>query len=335
MSVKRSRLTAADVRGAWAVVPTPAKPNAGDWRADDTVDLDEAARVVDELIRAGIDGILTLGTLSECAALTWEEKRAFIATCVEAVAGRVPFFAGTTTLGTRETIRQTREASALGADGTMLGLPMWCELDTANAIQFYRDVAEACPETAICVYANPAAFKYKFTHDFWEQVAEIPQVVTSKYLDVAQMAVDLPLVKGRIRLLPVASQYVAAAKAHPEECTAFWTSAAVCGPAPVIRLRDEVSRAKETGDWSVAEQIAADVQAGSHGLMPNENRAEFFRYNVQLELARIAAAGWMRVGPPRPPHTHAPAEYVAGAERSGKAWAEIHARYAGREATRV
>src|SRR4051812_37283740 len=74
-----ARLAVEDIRGAWAIIPTPATPDAADPAVNDTVDLDETARVVDELIEAGVDGILSLGTLGECAALTWEEKRAFIA----------------------------------------------------------------------------------------------------------------------------------------------------------------------------------------------------------------------------------------------------------------
>src|SRR5947209_4805791 len=108
MPTKRSLLTVGDVHGAWAIMPTPSKSNAGDWRAENTVDLDETARVVEALIAAGIDGILTLGTFGEGATLTWDEKRAFLATAIDTVRARVPFFGGTTSLNTRETVRQTK-----------------------------------------------------------------------------------------------------------------------------------------------------------------------------------------------------------------------------------
>ena len=134
MAGKRTLLTADDIHGAWAIMPTPGKPNASDWRAEDTVDLDETARVVEALIAAGIDGILTLGTFGEGATLTWEEKRSFLATAVETTRGRVPFFGGTTSLNTRETIRQTRAGRDIGMDGTMLGVPMWCQADVPTAV---------------------------------------------------------------------------------------------------------------------------------------------------------------------------------------------------------
>ena len=48
----RQLLTVDEVRGCWAIMPTPATPDAGDWRVQDTVDLDETARTAEKLIAA-------------------------------------------------------------------------------------------------------------------------------------------------------------------------------------------------------------------------------------------------------------------------------------------
>ena len=136
MAKSKSLITTEQVTGAWAIMPTPAKPNASDWREQDTVDLDETARVVDGLIAAGVDGILALGTLGECATLTWDEQYAFMAALVDSAAGRIPVFVGTTSLNTRETVRQTRIASDLGtglsqAGGGAPAGPSWSALAVA------------------------------------------------------------------------------------------------------------------------------------------------------------------------------------------------------------
>ena len=180
---------------------------------------------------------MSLGTFGEASTLTWEEKRAFLGAAIETARGRVPFFAGTTSLNTRETIRQTREAHDMGADGTMLGVPMWCKTELHTVVQFYRDVAEAVPDMAICAYANPEAFKFEFTGPFWARMAEISQVVSAKYLGIGPLFNDLQSVKGRIRLLTTEGDHYAAARLDPEQCTAFWTSGAVCGPSVTIRFR--------------------------------------------------------------------------------------------------
>jgi trans-o-hydroxybenzylidenepyruvate hydratase-aldolase len=323
MATKQRLLTVDDIQGAWAILPTPAKDNASDWRQKDTVDLDETARAVEGLIGAGIDGILSLGTLGECSTLTWDEKKKFVATAVEATRGRVPFFAGTTSLNTRDTVEQTRAAADMGADGTMLGLPMWCPSDTATAVQFYRDVAEACPQTAICVYANPHAFRFNFPPPFWAQLSEIPQVVSAKYAGIGQLLLDTRLSKKKIRFLPIDIDYYAASRLDPEFYTAFWTSGAVCGPAVTIRLRDEIARAKATGDWTKAKHLSEEVGHSMAPMIPRGDFVEFSKFNIGLEKAKINAAGWMKAGPCRPPNHLTPEEYLKGARTSGEMWAAL------------
>lgn len=321
-------LTYKDIQGAWAIMPTPAKSDAEDPAAIATVDLDEAERAINALIESGVDGVLSLGTLGEAATLTWEEKRAFMGAMVETVRGRVPFFGGTTSLNTRDTIAQTKEAQSLGVDGTMLGLPMWCSADVHTAVQFYRDVAAAVPNIAICIYANSEAFKFDFPRPFWAQVAEIPQVVSAKYLNIAQIFTDLELTKGRIRFLTTDGDHYAAARIAPEHCTAFWSSGASCGPIVAVRLRDAVRRARQSGDWEEAERIAHDIKRSLSTLFPKGSVAEFRNYNIGLEKARIDAAGWMSAGPCRPPYVNVPESYLEGARESGRAWAELAKRYA-------
>lgn len=325
----RRLLTVDDIHGAWAIMPTPAKPGADDWRMNDTVDLDETARVAEALIAAGVNGILTLGTFGEGASLTWEEKRQFIGTMVDTVRGRVPYFCGTTSLNTRETIRQTLAARDIGCDGTMLGLPMWQIADVPTAVRFYRDVAEAVPDMAICVYANPEAFKFDFPRAFWAQVSQIPQVITAKYIGIGSLYTDLMLTQRRIRFLPLDFDYVAAARIDPEFITAFWSGGVNCGPLPALRLRDLVIEAKRSGDWKEAVAWQNALLGTVQTLFPHGSFKDFSTYNVGLEKARFNAGGWMTAGPCRPPYHLVPEEYLAGARLSGERWAALHHQLAG------
>jgi dihydrodipicolinate synthase/N-acetylneuraminate lyase len=313
----------ADIKGAWAIVPTPAKPGAEHWDNLDTVNHDEGARVVNEPIDAGIDGILSLGTFGEGATLTWDEKKAYMATLVETAAGRIPIFVGTTTLNTRDTIAQTRFAHDLGADGTMLGLPMWCAPSTDIAVQFYRDVAEAVPEMNIAIYANPEAFKYDFPRPFWAQVASLPQVVTAKYIGVGTLLRDMAAMNGQIKLLPLDFDYYAAARMDDFN-DAFWTSGAVCGPSVALKLRDVVAGARVSGDWSEAKAFQQRLAPTAAPLFPNGSFTDFSMYNIGLEKERMNAAGWMDTGPVRPPYHVIPEGYLAGARKSGEMWADLH-----------
>ncbi|MDY6841408.1 MAG: dihydrodipicolinate synthase family protein [Pseudomonadota bacterium] len=323
---KTPRLTADDIHGVWAIMPTPATPDASDWRSSYTVDLTETARIVEELIAAGVNGILSLGTFGECATLTWEEKRDYVSTVIETINGRVPYFCGTTALNTREAIRQTREFMEMGASGTMLGVPMWVEADLPTAVQFYRDVTEAVPEAAIVIYANPQAFKFDFPRPFWAEMSKLPQVVAAKYLGIGMLDLDLKLAPN-IRFLPHEDDYYAAARINPERVTAFWSSGTMCGPAAPIVLRDAVKQAKTSGDWTKAKAVSDDMRAADSTLFPNGDFAEFSKYNIGLEKERMNEAGWLKAGPCRPPYYLVPEGYLAGAHKSGRAWAALHTKY--------
>jgi trans-o-hydroxybenzylidenepyruvate hydratase-aldolase len=281
---------------------------------------------VEALIAAGVDGLMSLGTFGECATLTWDEKLAFIDTVLTTVRGRVPFFCGTTALNTREVVRQNKAVLEMGVSGTMLGPPMWCKADLHTAVQFYQDVAEAVPDLPICVYANVEAFKFEFPRPFWAAMSRIPQVVSCKYLNIGMLAIDLELAPN-IRFLPNEVDYYAAARINPERMTAFWSSGALCGPGVAIALRDRVRQAARTGDWSAAKEVADAMRKADASFFPRGEFAEFSKFNVGLEKARVNAAGWMKAGPCRPPYHLVPEDYLAGARRSGEAWSALHTRY--------
>lgn len=316
-------LAPADIKGVWSIIPTPAKSGASDWRARDTVDLDETARAVEGLIAAGANGILSMGTLGECESLTWEEKQGFMRTLVEAAAGRVPVFVGTTALNTRDTIEQTLFARSIGADGAMLGLPMWCNPCVAMAVQYYKEVAEAVPDINIAIYANTEAFKFDFPRAFWAGVSEIRSVVAAKYIGIESLLQDLHLTGHRIKLMPLDYQYYAAARMD-DFVDAFWSSGTVCGPQVSIHLRDTIAEARRTGDWSKARAFQGRFVKTS-APFPEDSFKTFSMYNVALEKGRIDSGGWMKAGPVRPPyHNITPEQYLKSWQASGKRWNELH-----------
>jgi trans-o-hydroxybenzylidenepyruvate hydratase-aldolase len=324
---QQPRLGVDDIRGAWAIIPTPATSDASDWRATNTVDLVESARIIEALIESGVDGILSLGTLGECATLNWEEKSAFISTMVTTARGRVPIFVGTSSLSTRESIRQTRAARELGADGTMVGPPMWNRPDVDTAVQYFRDLSEAVPEMAICVYANPYVFKFDFPPPFWAQIADIPQVIMAKTASAGTYLRDQKACRGQIRLMPIDAEYYAAARLDPETAVAFWSSSASCGPAPAIALRDLVAQAKQSGDWSKARELNDRIGLAILPTICYGNFDEFQIHNVALEKGRMDASGWMKAGPHRPPHHVVPDRIREFGRLGGEAWAELQREY--------
>lgn len=174
-------ITRADIRGIVGIVPTPATSDADDWRCLNSVNVAETEKMVEQVVEAGIELVMSTGTFGECASLTHQEWLQFSSCVAETIRGRVPFFAGVTTLNTRDTIARGREAIDVGADGLFVGRPMWLPLDDAGIVRFYRDITEALPGIPVVIYDNPAAFKGKISVEAYRQLADAPEIVATKH----------------------------------------------------------------------------------------------------------------------------------------------------------
>lgn len=323
-----TRYAVDDISGIVGILPTPALPGADRWDSADTVDLAETERLTRNLIEAGVDILLTNGTFGEGASLTESEVLAFNDTVIRTAAGRVPVFAGATTLNTRDTIARGRRLRDLGADGLFIGRPMWVALDDNQIVEFHRSIAEALPDLSQVAYDNPSAFKGKISAEVYEQLADIPQIVAAKHMGLGlmgeQYVADLKAVDGRIRLLPVAGDWTLTALRFPDETQACWSGDVACGPAPVLRLRDAVLQR----NWELAERIQAEISQALEPLFPDGSFEEFSKYNIQIDRAEFDAAGYINPGPLRPPYTSCPDAYLEGGREAGRRWARLQQHYA-------
>ena len=216
-------LTKDDIKGLAVMIPTPTKEGAEGWDVPDSVDLDETARMTENYVRAGIGVIAACGTTGECAALLWEEKKAFIDTIVQVNRKRIPVFAEATGLGTKETIRQMRGLKDVGADGAFVGLPLWQTPTIENSAQFYADLGEAVPDMPILIYANARFFKSDFPTIFWERVAKKARtvVVTKMSYSHANLLDDLRVAGHQINFMPGESSIYPAYKMARRRVTAI------------------------------------------------------------------------------------------------------------------
>lgn len=315
-------LTSKDINGLMAILETPAKPGADNWRNMDTVDTAEAARVTDRFIKDGAGAILALGTGGECATLLWEEQRALAGAIVEAAKKRLPVIIGTTTLSTRDTIRRLQAVMDIGANGTMLGIPMWQAPTFDEAVAHYKMVSEAAPSANIFVYANPQAFRFDFPPAFWGIMhKEVPAVIGAKYSDRENYIAALQASENSIRLCPVYASFLQFAKLNAEQSTACWAHSVQ--PAPTLAMIDAVKKR----DWAKAEEIQKDFQWASHTQDPPVSREEHGQLNVQLVKIRDDAAGYMKAGPMRPPYHLMSQSRVDGAREAGKRWKVLAEKY--------
>lgn len=313
------RITADAITGVLGMIPTPATADADHWSCEQSVDLDATARMATMIVDGGIGILMTAGSFGEGASLTAIEHRLFTDCLVQTVGARCLFFAGATTLNTRDTIARGRELIALGADGLFLGRPMWMSLDQRDIVRFYADVAEALPGVPLIIYDNGMAFKAKIATATYAELARNPAIVATKHIGGPAIADDLRAVAGAMRVLPIDAGWPSVARDFPDSATACWSGNVADGPEPLIAL----AAAVEARDWARADRIAARLAWAQSAMFPGGKIENFMDYNVPIARARLQGSGLVASGPPRPPYLYAPEDYWEGGRETGRRWASL------------
>ena len=144
-----------DLHGLIGMMPAFTTEDGWHSRAKNTINVSEAERAVDQVIRDGMDIVAPMASSGECYTLLWEEFKTLTDATLRAAQKRVPVMIGCTSPNTREVLQKMEYAAKAGADGVLVGLPYYFPSTVENAIQFYHDLADAFPQLGVMIYHNP------------------------------------------------------------------------------------------------------------------------------------------------------------------------------------
>ncbi|ESQ88845.1 dihydrodipicolinate synthase family protein [Asticcacaulis benevestitus] len=161
-----------DWRGVFPAVTTQ-------FNEDLSINYVETQRVVDDLIKDGVTGIIAMGTCGENNSLTADEKRTLLKAIVEVVAGRVPVVTGVSELTTPLAISWVKDAEKFGANGLMLLPAMVYVPKTAELVEHFTQVANATT-LPIMLYNNPTAYRVAITNEALEALRPVKNIVAVK-----------------------------------------------------------------------------------------------------------------------------------------------------------
>ena len=147
--------------------------------ADETINLAELRRQINRLIEAGVHGIFCLGTNGEFYILNDQEKKEIIEATVEEVGGRVPVYAGTGCIGTKDTIALSKEAKAMGADALSVICPYFAAATQKEICEHYKEVASAV-DLPIIIYNIPARTGTNIAPSTVAELAQIENIAGVK-----------------------------------------------------------------------------------------------------------------------------------------------------------
>jgi len=134
----------------FGVVPAMATP----FRDDFSVDEPRVRELIEWYLECGVHGISVAGSQGEFFALGDEERLRLIRIAVETIRGRVPLYAGTGAVTTRDAIRLTRAAEDLGADLALVITPYFVQPSQDELVEHYSAIARAT-RLPVMLYNNP------------------------------------------------------------------------------------------------------------------------------------------------------------------------------------
>ena len=151
-------------------------------------------KLINHLIDGGVHGLFVIGTTGEFYGLTPEEKREILLVTMDETRGRVPVYAGTNGITTRESVMLTQLAEECKVDAVSVLTPLFVTPNQDQLIKHYKSVA-ASTSLPVILYNNPPKTGVNITAATVAKLAEVSNIVSVK-----DSSGDLTLTADYIRL---------------------------------------------------------------------------------------------------------------------------------------
>jgi 4-hydroxy-tetrahydrodipicolinate synthase len=163
------------VKGIEGIIPAMVTP------LDEKEELNEAAlrQLVNYLIEGGVHGLFPIGSQGEFYAFTPEEKRRLWEIVVEEARGRVPVYAGTGAVTTRQVMELNKIAEDVGIDAVSVLTPFFIRPTEEEIYYHYVTIAEAT-SLPVILYNNPGRTGVNLSAEMVAYLAEYPNIVGIK-----------------------------------------------------------------------------------------------------------------------------------------------------------
>ncbi|HML32406.1 4-hydroxy-tetrahydrodipicolinate synthase [Sporomusa sphaeroides] len=177
-------------------------------------------QLIKYLIDGGVHGLFITGTTGEFYGLTPEEKREIFQVTLDETNGRVPVYAGTNGITTRESVMLTQLAEECKIDAVSVLTPMFITPSQDQLYTHYQTIA-ANTSLPVLLYNNPPKTGVNLTAATVAKLADIPNIVsikdssgdltlTAEYIRLTQGREDFNVLMGRDTLIYGALCYGAA-----------------------------------------------------------------------------------------------------------------------------
>lgn len=124
------------------------------FKADESVDYEALARLVDYQLQNNTDFLCVLGTTAETPTLTEDEKKKIKSLVIERVNGRIPILLGVGGNNTRAVVETLKNDDFTGVDAILSVVPYYNKPSQEGIYQHYKAIAEST-DLPIVLYNVP------------------------------------------------------------------------------------------------------------------------------------------------------------------------------------
>ncbi len=282
-------MTDADFHGVFPYLVSPIDSSGG-------VKADVLGRLCEDLIKAGVHGLIPLGSTGEFAYLSWPQRRRVVEVVAQAAKGRVPVVAGVASTTIADAATQAREFEGLGCSGILAILEAYFPVSDEGVFSYFAAIAEAV-SVPVVLYTNPNFQRSDLSLPVIDKLSRIANIryIKDASFNTGRLLSIINKAQGRMKVF--------AASSHIPACVMLiggvgWMAGPACvAPRQSVELYETCRR----GDWAAAMELQRPLWA--------LNQA-FAKYNLAACIKGGLELQGYAVGAPLPPQAPLPPEGV-------------------------
>ena len=134
-------------KGTGVAIVTP-------FKNDSSIDFSATGRILNHIIKGGVNYVIVMGTTGEASTLTKDEKQALISHVVEIVDKRIPVVIGLGGNNTQEIINCIRQMDYESVDAILSVAPYYNKPNQRGLFQHFKEIA-TCSPVPVILYNVP------------------------------------------------------------------------------------------------------------------------------------------------------------------------------------
>ncbi len=143
------------------------------YREDFSIDYERLSEIVEFLVEAGVNGIISAGTTGEYYAQSKEERFALMDFLYQKIGGRVTYIVGTGAIRTEDSIEYARQAATIGAEALLVATPPYA-VPTEREVALHALAIDRAANLPIMLYNYPGRMGVNMGEEFLDRVGRSP-----------------------------------------------------------------------------------------------------------------------------------------------------------------